>query len=182
MSKIVAFIGSPRKNSISTKLLHRVVEGAVDSGAEVVTYDLNDPQARGCQGCLYCRRNEGCATKDYLQPMYEDIKSADGIVVSFPIYFGNISGQAKSWLDRMYPMLDGDFSPRYPGKKAVTVFAQSNPDPDFAKGRIDETNMFFKLFGWETDTFLLHGHDAPGAVITDEDLTRAYEAGKELVQ
>lgn len=91
MSKIIVFKGSPRKNSYSTKLLEQVAEGAKSKGAEIAVYDLNNPGNRGCQGCFYCRTHEGCATRDALQPMYKDIAGADGIAVSFPLYFGGIN-------------------------------------------------------------------------------------------
>lgn len=182
MSRIVVFQGSARKNSISTKLLDKVSEGARSEGAEMVTFDLNDPGIRGCQGCFFCRGHEGCATKDALQPMYEEIKEADGIAVSFPMYFGGISGQCKSWLDRMYPMLGPDMKPRYPGKKVVTVFAQGNPDPAFLKGTIDQTNQFFRIFGWElVNTLLAAGTQVPGYQLSDDLAAAAYEAGKKLV-
>lgn len=182
MNKIVVFKGSPRKKSFSTKLLKQVVEGARSKGGSIVTYDLNDPAIRGCQGCFYCRSHEGCATKDALQPMYKDIVEAKGIAVSFPLYFGGINGQCKSWLDRMYPMLGSDYQPRYPGKKIVTVFAQGNADPEFLRSTIDQTNMFFKIFGWELmDSLLAYGTHDPGYTLSDELLKSAYEAGEKLV-
>ena len=182
MSRIVVFKGSPRKNSFSTKLLAQVVEGAEAEGATVTAYDLNDPGIRGCQGCFYCRNHESCAVKDPLHPMYKDIAEADGIAVSFPLYFGGINGQCKSWLDRMYPMLGGDLKPRYPGKKIVTVFAQGNADPEFLKNTIDQTNMFFQIFGWELkDSLLACGTQNPTYRLPEKLMKAAYEAGEKLV-
>lgn len=182
MNKIVVLKGSPRKNGFSTRLLRQVVAGARDMGAEITEYDLNDPAIRGCQGCFYCRSHEGCATEDALQPMYQDIREADGIAVSFPLYFGGINGQCKCWFDRMYPMLDENFQPRYPGKKAVTVFAQGNADPRRFQDTIDQTNMFFKIFGWEVqDTLLAFDTHNPHFTLSDELMESAYEAGKKFV-
>jgi multimeric flavodoxin WrbA len=117
MSRIIAFYVSARKNGFSSQLVDQVVAGAKSKGAEVVTYDLNKG-INGCQGCLFCRTHEGCAQKDGLASFFDQYRNADGFVVGFPIYFGNISGQGKIWLDRMYPLLAKDFSPRYPGKNA----------------------------------------------------------------
>ncbi|MGI6117189.1 MAG: flavodoxin family protein [Bilifractor sp.] len=182
MSRIIVFKGSPRKNSFSTKLLEQVVKGAKSKGAAIAAYDLNDPDIRGCQGCYYCRNHEGCATKDALQPMYKDIAEADGIAVSFPLYFGGINGQCKSWLDRMYPMLGSDNKPRCPGKKIVTIFAQGNANPEFLKSTIDQTNLFFKIFGWELqDSLLAYGTQNPEYKLPEELLKSAYEAGEKLV-
>ena len=182
MSKIVVFTGSPRKNGFSAQLLSKVIEGAEASGAEVVAYDLNDDGIRGCQSCFYCRANEGCATKDTLQPMYQDIKEADGIVVTLPIYFYSISGQAKTWIDRLYPMMAPDFSARYPGKKIVAIYAQGNADLTAFQASIEGTNQIFKLFGWDiAKTFVVGDTSNPEKTIDETLQAEAYEAGKQLV-
>ncbi len=181
--KIVVFKGSPRKNGFSAKLLNQVIEGAKSAGAEIITYDLNGDGIKGCQGCFYCRTHEGCCTQDALQPMYKDIQEADGVIATFPLYFGGIGGQSKSWLDRMYPMLGEKYAARYPGKKVVTIFAQGNPNPDFLKGTIDQTNSFFKLFGWDmVDTFLITNTHDPACTISEEMMHSALEAGKALCE
>lgn len=183
MSKILAFWGSPRKNGDTAKLMKQVIAGAESEGAEIISYDLNDPSIRGCQGCYYCRTHDGCATKDGLSSMYEHMKDADGIVASFPIYFGNISGQSKQFVDRLYPMLGGDFKPRHPGKKAVTLYAQANVNKDLCKAAIDINNMFFTAFGWELlDSILSYGNSDPNYSIPQELLDRAFEAGRRLTK
>jgi multimeric flavodoxin WrbA len=180
--KVVVFFGSPRKNGNTARLVQQAMDGAKAAGAEVTSYYLNDEGIRGCQGCGYCRGHEGCATKDALSPMYEEIKRAGGIIAGFPIYFGNISGQSKVWIDRLYPMLGGEFSPRYPGKKAVTVYSQANNDNDMFKKAIDTNDTFFKLFGWElADSILSYGSAQPDYSLPQELLDRAFEAGKRLV-
>lgn len=183
MGKIVVFKGSPRKNGYSTKLVEQVISGAKDSGAEVITYDLNYDGIKGCQGCFYCRANEGCATKDNLHTMYGEIASCDGIVASFPIYFAGINGQSKRWMDRLYPVVNSDYSPRYPGKKVVTVYAQGNPNKEMFKHVTESTDAMIKLLGWELESSLLvYGSGVPDYKISQELLEEAYEAGKRLVQ
>jgi multimeric flavodoxin WrbA len=56
--------------------------------------------------------------------MYGDIADADGLIVGIPIYFWGASGQVKTWIDRLYPMIDSDFYAALSGKKIITVFAQ----------------------------------------------------------
>lgn len=181
MSKVIAFLGSPRKKGYSSQLAAQVIEGAKAAGSEVVVYHLNDEGIRGCQACFYCRRNEGCATKDKLAPMYADIREADGIIASFPIYYGQICGQSKIWLDRMYPMI-GPKGPRCPGKKVITVYSQGSPDADVYKSVIDGNNRFFQFFGWELiDSLLACGTTSPGCTIPQELLDRAFSSGKQLL-
>ncbi|MDQ7094338.1 flavodoxin family protein [Desulfosporosinus sp. PR] len=186
MSKVIAFLGSPRKNGVTSKLIEEVIKGAQAKGAEVKIYDLNDDRVRGCQGCFYCRSHEGCATKDYLQPMYEDIKKADGIIFGSPIYNQNISGQATLWINRMYPMVAGTrfpFQARYPGKKAVTVFSQGNEDKDAYRSTIQSLNGAFSHYGWElVDSLLCSGTRSPGFEPSDELLKQAFAAGESLTK
>lgn len=180
MSRIIVFKVSARKNGFSNQLIDQAVKGAESKGAEIITYNLNDG-IKGCQGCLYCRTHEGCAQKDKLAPFYEEYKDSDGLVVGFPIYFGNISGQGKIWLDRMYPLLAEDFSPRYPGKKCVTIYSQGNPDPDFCRAAIDANNRFIKMLGADiVDSILISGSGSPEYQLPEELKNRAFEAGARL--
>jgi len=178
MSKVVAFLGSPIKDGVTTKLVEQIAEGAKAAGAEVVVYNLNEEGIKGCQGCLHCRANDGCATMDKLQPMYDDIKEADAIIGGFPIYFYDISAQSKILIDRLFPMIGSDFSPRYPGKKVVTVYAQNQPDADAFKGSIEKTNLIFNnAFGWDVVESMVSFDDSSFKALMD----KASDVGKNLV-
>ena len=183
MSKVVIFNGSPRKNGYTAKLLEQVMKGAESKGAKISIFDLNDSGIKGCQGCFYCRANDGCATKDYLQPMYKEIDEADAIVFGTPIYCGQISGQSKNWLDRTFPMVGGvNFEPRHPGKKLVTVFTHGNPNRDLFKTSIENMNNILQSYGWELiDSILCSGSIDPNFVIPKYLLEQAYQDGANLI-
>ena len=184
MSKVVIFNGSPRKNGYTSKLLAEVTKGAEAAGAQTVTFNLNDPKIRGCQGCNYCREHDGCATQDYLQPMYQEIIEADAVVLGSPIYYHDISGQTKIWLDRTFPMVEGaNFEPRHPGKKLLTIFSQGKAEKDFFADRINHVNDVLGIYGWELIDSLVCG----GTTDTDfempiELLEQAFEDGKRLIK
>ncbi|EHI99524.1 NADPH-dependent FMN reductase [Clostridium sp. DL-VIII] len=183
MSKIVAFIGSPRKKGISTQLLNKVIEGAKSEGAEIIVYDLNDTGIRGCQACDYCRKENVCIIKDKLQSMYSAIESADGIIISSPIYMSYFSAQAKTWFDRLRPMFGHDFKPRYPGKKIIAVFAQAADNEDLCSELFESLKMRSKLFGWDLiDNILACSTEAPGYSIPQELMDRAFTGGRKLVE
>ncbi|MEG0999216.1 MAG: flavodoxin family protein [Clostridiales bacterium] len=183
MSKIVVFKGSPRKKGFTNQLIDEAIKGAKSKGAEVKIYDLNDDGVKGCQGCFHCRTHEGCATKDYLQPMYEDIKNSDAIIFGTPIYFYQIAGQAKQWIDRLYPVLDGKSKPRYPGKKVFSIFTQGSGDPETYKTITDSINGFFTMFGWNVEkTLICGGTTSPDFKLSDELLKSALQAGETLAK
>lgn len=175
---VVVFLGSPRQNGYSTALAREVARGAKDAGLAVKEYDLNDPGIRGCQGCYCCREQYGCSVKDYLAPMYRDIAEARAVVVASPVYFYQITGQAKVWLDRMFPMLGADFAPRQPGKKAVTVFSQHQDNPDMFRADRDRLGDILKGFGWElTASIASCGEPDMNSSAHQDQLKQAYDAG-----
>lgn len=183
MSRVLVFFGSPRRDGFSARLLRQVIAGAESAGAEVICYHLSDPGIGGCQGCFRCRKEYGCATHDGLHSMYEELKTASGIAAGFPIYFGQIGGQAKQWLDRLYPLYGDGFVPRLPGRKAVTVYAQANADRSAFAGAIENTDSFFRGIGWDVlDSILVSGNVLPGYTLPQDLLDRAFEAGRRLAQ
>ncbi|MBU3202354.1 flavodoxin family protein [Clostridium estertheticum] len=186
MSKIVVFNGSPRKNGYTAKLLEQVVKGAKAKGTEVIEFDLNDPGIRGCIGCYYCRTHAGCAVKDYLQPMCEAIKEADAIVFGSPIYYYQITGQAKVWLDRTFPMIENDghtITPRYPGKRVITIFAQGNSDPKVGADGIKYITNIFESYGWKLeDSIQFCGTNNPNLQKFEELSLKAFKDGENLVR
>lgn len=179
MGKLTAFCGSPRGNGFTMKLIRQVLSGAEAEGMETKLYNLNEPGIRGCQHCYYCREHEGCAVKDPLSGMYRDIVESEAIVFGCPIYFYQISGQAKIWMDRMFPMFDTPgFAARYPGKKVVSIFAQGFEDPKLYEKVFDEMNAHFVTWGWKVEeTIVKAGKDS----LEEEMLKRAFEAGRRLV-
>ncbi len=176
---VIIFLGSPRKHGYTTALAREAGRGAQEAGLEVKEYDLNDSGIRGCQGCSRCRETYGCATKDSLAPMYQDIAGASAIIVASPIYFYQITGQAKIWVDRMFPMIDGNFAPRQPGKKAITLFSQAQDNPNMFKAGMDWLNNILKDgFGWNlTASIACCGEPEEGSAAYKEFLRQAHAAG-----
>ncbi|MGE5397478.1 MAG: flavodoxin family protein [Chitinophagales bacterium] len=186
MPKVVIFNGSPRKNGYTSKLLKEVKKGAEANGAETITFDLNNSRIKGCQGCYYCRENDGCAIQDYLQPMYKEIAQADAVVFGSPIYCYQISGQSKIWLDRTFPMISGttsaDFSPRHPGKKLLTVYSQGSADEDKFIGNISQVNGILTAYGWDLlDSIICSGTTNPDFELSQELLELAFQNGQNLI-
>lgn len=184
MSKIVIFNGSPRKNGTVSQIINEIEKGAREAGTEIITYDLNQSGIRDCQGCMYCKKdNNFCCQKDYLKPMYQDIIDSDTIVFGSPIYMFRITGQAKIWLDRLYPMVDIEHHALYPNKKVITVFSQGAPIESAFSGEFDYIKNIFEIMGWkEVDRFIYTGsfpNTKPENVST-EFLEKAYNLGKQL--
>lgn len=131
--KVYAINGSPRKNKNTATLLQKALDGAKasikDKEIQTEIINLYDLNYTGCKSCFACKRLGGvsygkCAIKDDLYEVLEKLSEADGIIFGSPIYFGNITGQLQSFLERfLFPYLvyDKNYTSLAP-KKMQTAF------------------------------------------------------------
>jgi multimeric flavodoxin WrbA len=104
--KIIAFNGSPRKQWNTATLLQKALDGAASQGAKAELIHLYDLNYKGCISCFACKTLGGksygkCAVQDDLAPIFSRIEQADAILMGSPIYWGDISGETKSFLERL---------------------------------------------------------------------------------
>ncbi|HHX45295.1 MAG TPA: flavodoxin family protein [Chloroflexi bacterium] len=91
--KVVAMLGSPRAQGVSSTVARRVLDGARAAGHEVVVYELNAMNVRGCQGCRFCKDHDvDCRLDDDLQPYWKDLHECGALVVSAPNYCSQVCG------------------------------------------------------------------------------------------
>ena len=105
--KIIAVNGSPRKKWNTATLLGKAMEGAASGGAEVELVHLYDLDYKGCISCFACKTKEGpsygkCAVKDGLTPLLEKIANADALILGSPIYYGTVTGEMRSFMERLF--------------------------------------------------------------------------------
>lgn len=128
--KVIGIAASPRKGGNSQTLVEQVLAGAKENGAETELIRLCDADIHPCSGCGSCKSgHDTCAGKDDMTALYEKIRAADVIVFGAPVYFARLNAQAYPCIDRLYAMLNPDFSSRLPaGKKFVTVLTCGSGD------------------------------------------------------
>jgi multimeric flavodoxin WrbA len=104
---LFAINGSPRKSWNTATLLEHCMRGAESKGANTHLYHLYDLAFKGCQSCFACKMMNGphygrCATIDELSPLLEAIHDqADILILGSPIYFGVVTGEMRSFLERL---------------------------------------------------------------------------------
>ncbi len=109
--KVVAFNGSPRKKWNTATLLENALKGAASQGAETKLIHLYDLNFKGCISCFACKTAGGksygkCAVEDELAPILEEVLEADAIILGSPIYFLDLTGEMRSFMERLlYPYL-----------------------------------------------------------------------------
>lgn len=135
---IVSVLGSPRKNGNSSSIAKAFTDEAASLGAEVTTYYLNGMECRGCQGCHACKTTrEDCILRDDLTELLEAIHEADIVVLASPVYYFDLSGQFKLFLDRTYSYLKPDFFTRPDpcrlpaGKQGLFILSQGAGEEEY---------------------------------------------------
>jgi len=104
--KVIAINGSPRKKWNTATLLEKALEGAASQGAETELIHLYDLDYKGCTSCFACKLKGGknygkCAMNDGLTPVLAWLADADAFLLGSPIYFGTVTGEMRSFMERL---------------------------------------------------------------------------------
>jgi Multimeric flavodoxin WrbA len=182
MKKIVAFMGSPRKNGNTATLVNEVIRGAQDAGVETTIFNLYDMNIKPCQGCLVCRKTGHCVMQDDFQNMFKHIIDADVVVFGSPIYLWQITAQMKLLWDRLCGLFDENHKPRYAAKSLIMVYSQGNPNAQAFQTSFQTNEAMLKMFGLNVvNTILLTGGRDPNTAGNNKELLlKAYEACKAI--
>lgn len=106
--KTIIINGSPRKEGNTVQMCKAFAEGVrtqrCDASVEIV--NLYDYDFKGCRSCFACKLKGAatygrCAVKDALTPILEKALQADILVLASPVYLMDVSGEYKSFLERL---------------------------------------------------------------------------------
>ena len=181
--RVVGFVGSPRREGNTSSLVREIIAGAGEKGAETKIYDLNEISFRGCQGCRACKESGRCVLKDGMAEMSADIARADALIIGSPVYFGQVTGQLKLFMDRWYAFKNPDFSTRLaPGKRAILVFAQGLGDGEAYRPLFDGWARIIQSFQIKVQEIMVAAgmNEADAARNDLTFMAKAREAGRRL--
>jgi len=108
---VIGINGSPRQQWNTGSLVAKALEGAAAQGATTELVHLYEHDFKGCKSCFACKARGGksygkCVLNDDLAPVLEKIAAADALVIGSPIYFGSVTGETRSFLERLlFPYL-----------------------------------------------------------------------------
>lgn len=100
--KIIGICGSPHPNGNTAKLIRKVLEGAQSMGAGTEFIFLGNKKILFCTACYKCLKEGTCILKDDLNEVREKMIKSDGLVIGSPTYNREITGQLKSFYDRLW--------------------------------------------------------------------------------
>ena len=185
MAKVLAVLGSPRRNGNSACLAEQVMSGARSLGATTETVYLHELEIKPCDACDLCEGDTytGCVIDDDMQMLYPKIIEADAIVIASPIYWFTVSAQTKLFIDRGYALKSKD-GYVLKGKRMGIVLSYEDSDP-VTSGAVNAIRTFQDISAYvkATITGFVYGRAAgPGEIAKNAGLMEeAFELGKKLV-
>jgi multimeric flavodoxin WrbA len=102
---ILGIVASPRKNGNTEIMMKEALRVAREAGCETELYLTAGKNFEPCLACATCFRIGECVQKDDMHELYELYEKADGIILGSPVYFHNVSAQAKIVMDRTFSLL-----------------------------------------------------------------------------
>jgi NAD(P)H-dependent FMN reductase len=146
---LLAVHSSPHRNGNLERMVIRTAEA---TGLEYRLIRLADLTISPCNGCVRCAHGKRCVQKDDMAPLYDELESADGLIMGGVNYNGRVNATAHLFLERLYPLYHR--APGFRDKPAV-VIAVGGEAPDQAASDIVEYLRdihFFHVIGTELFT------------------------------
>ncbi len=190
--KILALLGSPRKDGNTRAVLDMILESADAAGAITEVIELSElKNLTGCMECYGCQATgdePGCVVQDDMQPILAKAMDADVIVWASPVFCWAPSWLIKMAMDRFFCMFkfeEGLEDPKclLAGRKMAAVITAGGGEDDGADS-VQETCRRLAQYSkteW-LGAFIAAKVESPDAIRTDKGLAeRATAFGRKLV-
>lgn len=97
--KIFGICASPRK-STTEYVLSKALEKLAKDNFETEMFTCHMKDLKPCMHCDYCLKNRKCIIQDDMAEVYENLQSADGIILATPVQSGSVSANLSVIMDR----------------------------------------------------------------------------------
>jgi len=100
--KVIMINSSPHQHGCTYTALREAAEELARQGIESEILHIGSAAIRGCIACGFCRKNDRCVHDDLINEIAPKLIEADGLIFGSPVYYAGISGQLKSFMDRLF--------------------------------------------------------------------------------
>lgn len=180
--KVFGINGSPRMGGNTDILLEKALLGARDNNIETGKIILDDLKISTCSEEEYENVNKDgfSVIDDDMRIVFQKIAEADVLILASPIFFGSLSGQMKTMIDRFQCVwLSKVFTKR---KIGAFISVQASNRKDFFDNAKSIVRHFFSVINVEYKKELFcPGIEKKSAILEKpEFLAKAYEMGQSL--
>jgi len=138
--KVLMLNGSPRKEGNTAAALKEMEAIFAREGIEVETVHVGGLEIRGCLNCGACNHLGKCAIDDIVNEIGEKLRTADGMVVGTPVYYGSVNGTLMSILSRLF--FSSSFDKTMKVGAGVVIARRGGCSTTF-----DQLNKYFTISG-----------------------------------
>jgi multimeric flavodoxin WrbA len=97
---VVAIVGSPRRDGNTSFLVDVAFEELAQHGLACEKFVLGEHRILPCEGHDECEDLAVCPLDDDARTILERTYAADGLILASPVYYEDVSGQMKVFIDR----------------------------------------------------------------------------------
>jgi multimeric flavodoxin WrbA/putative sterol carrier protein len=84
----------------TSRMVDLLRENLAVQGLELTEICLARHRLEPCTGCALCLEKGACWIKDDYQALVQQVLAADAVILASPVYFLNVTGRMKTFLDR----------------------------------------------------------------------------------
>ena len=100
--KVLVMNCSPVRNGAAAEIVN-IVTACLEKKHDVKNICIDDYDIKFCKGCRKCHTTAKCVQKDDVNRIIEQYEWADVIISVSPLYWADIPGQFKAFIDRCTP-------------------------------------------------------------------------------
>lgn len=100
IAKILGISGSPNKSGNTAYAVQYALDILKPREFEIKYISLSQNIIHPCIGCFQCAQDCKCWQEDDMKEIIDAMLWCDGIILGSPVYFGMVSGQMKTMMDR----------------------------------------------------------------------------------
>ena len=179
MSKnILVISASLRNGSNSDMLADEFMRGALESGNKAEKITLRGKNINFCKGCLACQKTSKCVINDDMAEILQKMQQADVICFASPVYFYDMCGQLKTFLDRTNPL----FPAEYNFKDIYFLLTAADTEQTASEGPLKGLQGWIDCFEKTSikGTVLCGGVSNGGDISSNTKLKEAYNLGSHV--
>lgn len=172
----VTLITSSNKHGHTKKIVDRLTIGIKDAEGTNEVLFMDDYNIKYCTGCGSCKTGGGCILDDDFNQIMDKVRKADYFIFTAPIFYNDIAGHAKMFLDR-FGSLGNDSNLEMKEKKSLLMLTHFSENID--KFVIENTHRCLVTANFKVNKIL----DIKGLLtkkFTEDELEEFEDIGYEL--
>lgn len=100
--RVLMVNGATREGGNTDTITNLFVEGAQGAGLKISCATLRNLKIADCIGCCTCLRESKCHFDDDMTGLRQNIMDSHVLVFASPLYFCEVTGLMKTFIDRLY--------------------------------------------------------------------------------